>query len=518
MNQHRTHPAGFTLIELLVSIAIALLLILGVNEVFRISSETAGQGQALSTINRDNRAIQNTLTEDFRNLDPVSSDATPTADGPCFIIDSRVVAAFRNARDKAGAADPSDPLHDPKVFANSYPRAGYWNPALINYRSHRVDRLGFFARGLFNRQTVSSGATSFVSPTTGSEAYIWYGHANLPNPSNAYFGPGDPSPANTSNQVASDFFLCREAILLVPNPFDPNFLRPYGGGNGVALAPLGYGSPSNDGTYAVQDSRYDIGQSSIQFFSNLLSTYAAGLPNIPYDPSRPNSPKWWFPLLVSDPRNPYKTPWRFNADPFLTKPAGYTGAKVTPDAMAKASPCLVRGCSQFIVEFAGNFYTKDVNGIMTNAFTPDKDGTLDFSVDFDPSGRPVPNSRHIRWYGFPRDTNGDGIIDYRDVMPLRELLRGAQKADRTPVDDVESVDNLPPPQSTPYTGALPTPNFDYKAVFANPTGVNNTYTAAWGPTSNLPFPKMIRITVAIDDPNGRLGDAQVFEYVFDVQP
>jgi hypothetical protein len=29
---------------------------------------------------------------------------------------------------------------------------------------------------------------------------------------------------------------------------------------------------------------------------------------------------------------------------------------------------------------------------------------------------------------------------------------------------------------------------------------------------------MIRITIAIDDPNGRLGDEQYFEYVFDVQP
>lgn len=499
MNQHRTHSAGFTLIELMVSIAIALLLILGVNEVFRISSETAGQGQTLSTISRDDRAIQNTLTEDMRNIVPVASASSPTADGPCFIIDSRFVTAFRNARDKAGAADPNNPLHDPTVFKKSVP-PDYWNPVLINYRSHRVDQLSFFARGLFPRQTASPGF-GYASPSTTSEAYIWYGHARLPNPSNAYFDPGDSNVANTSNQVASDFFLCRQAILLDPNIAlrEPKYLLAAPGPR--PLAPLGFGSPSNDttspfgGTYVVQDSRYDVGASSISIFNQVLAPYALANPS-----------GWWLPLL-----------YRFDVDPFLTTPTGSTAPKVNSASTAMASPCLVRGCSQFIVEFAGNFYTKDVNGIVTNARIPDKDGTLDFSVDFDASGMPVLNSRHIRWYGFPRDTNGDGIIDYRDVMPLREMLGGAQKADGTPLDDVESVDNLPPPPQPLYVGGKPNKDFHYEAVFANSTGVNNTYTAAWGPTSNLPFPKMIRITVAIDDPNGRLGDAQVFEYVFDVQ-
>lgn len=485
MTQHRTQPAGFTLIELMVSIAIALLLILGVNQVFKISSETAGQGQALSTINRDNRAIQNTLVLDFKNLVPVPGGASQTTDGPLFIINSQTMGAFRNARDKSAASDPADPRHEPTLFASSTP-PGHWNPALLNFRNHRIDRVCFFARGLYARQTAtgtsvnSAAGTPFVSSTTASEAFIWYGHGMLPNTANpnVYFGPGDPNAANSSNQVASDFFLCRQAILLSPNP-DGNSLQP-----GTAdLAPLGFGSKSNGNT-VIQDSRFDVAQTSIQQFNAILSAF----------PPPPAPDGWWNRMI-----------YRFQANPFLSKP-------VTPAGMATAAPCLVRGCSQFIVEFAGNFYTKSDNGSMAHPL-PDPNGQLDYYADYDSTGKFIV-AKHIRWYGFPRDTNGDGIIDYRDVMPLRAMLGQSIGIDnKTLVDDVEPPTNVASVQS-PYSGGVPTSGFDYKQSVL-PT---STYTAAWGPNTTLPFPKMIRITIAIDDPNGRLGDEQYFEYVFDVQP
>ncbi|MDB5332181.1 MAG: hypothetical protein JWP03_3332 [Phycisphaerales bacterium] len=494
MKQHAPQPAGFTLIELMVSIAIALLLILGVNQVFKISSETAGQGQALSTINRDNRAIQNTLVLDLKNLIPVPGGASQTTDGPLFIINSQTVGAFRNARDKSAASDPADPRHEPTLFANSTP-PGHWNPALLNFRNHRIDRVCFFARGLYARQTAtgtnvnSTAGTPFVSPTTSSEAFIWYGHGMLPNTANVYFGPGDPdapNAANTSNQLASDFFLCRQAILLSLNP-DGNSLQPAT----AVLAPLGFGSKSNGNT-VIQDSRFDVAQTSIQQFNAILKAFA------PYPPA-PRAPvDWWDPMI-----------YRFQANPFLSKP-------VTPAGMATASPCLVRGCSQFVVEFAGNFYTKKpLSGAMAHP-APDPTGELDFYTDLDTTGKFI-LAKHIRWYGFPRDTNGDGIINYRDVMPLTALMPSAVQADNiTPVDDVEHLSNVTAPQA-PYGSdpdGTPTQGFDYKSSVA----ANSSYTAAWGPTTTLPFPKMIRVTIAIDDPNGRLGDEQFFEYIFDVQP
>ena len=41
------------------------------------------------------------------------------------------------------------------------------------------------------------------------------------------------------------------------------------------------------------------------------------------------------------------------------------------------------------------------------------------------------------------------------------------------------------------------------------------YVCAWGPGADPgTLPKLIRITVAIDDPNGRLNNEQTYEYVF----
>jgi hypothetical protein len=44
------------------------------------------------------------------------------------------------------------------------------------------------------------------------------------------------------------------------------------------------------------------------------------------------------------------------------------------------------------------------------------------------------------------------------------------------------------------------------------------YVAAWGPDTTEGLPKMIRITVAMDDPNGNLKTPQWFEYVINLQP
>jgi prepilin-type N-terminal cleavage/methylation domain-containing protein len=496
MKQHPSHSAGFTLIELMVSIAIALLLILGVNQVFRISSQTAGAGQALSTINRDNRAIQNTFVLDFKNLLPVASTASPTADGPCFIISSQSVFAFRNSTDKAGAADPADPSHEPNLFAN-YP-GNKWPAALINFRNHRIDTVSFFTRGLYARQS-ASGNAGFVSSTTATEAWIWYGDGALAGNNGTVYGPGGndptmpPDSANTNNQVASDFFLCRQAILLnsglstspaITPPRDANF---YIVAPSVPMSPLGFKSPANgDPQSLIQFSRYDIAQTSIQGFTNILKAYAGptGAVN-----------DWWDPMI-----------YRFQINPFVSKP-------ITAAGMATSSPALVRGCAQFIVEYAGNFYTKNQYGGVVNA-SPDPTGQLDFSVDTDSTGRVI--AQRTRWYGFPRDTNGDGIIDSRDVMPLREYIDGVAAADGTTIisDDIEKFSNLLSP-GKPYNSAgTPSTGFDYKPSVSR----TSSYTAAWGPRTNTPFPKMVRITVAIDDPNGRLGDAQFFEYVFDVQP
>ena len=87
MTSKPNNPRAFTLTEVMLSVALVLILLLGVNSVFRMTSDTVGAGQAISTINRDHRAVQATLYRDVKNA--------VTTEAPCFIIVSQRIPALR---------------------------------------------------------------------------------------------------------------------------------------------------------------------------------------------------------------------------------------------------------------------------------------------------------------------------------------------------------------------------------------------------------------------------------------
>src|SRR5581483_4691596 len=155
--------------ELMISIAIVLVLIIGVNKVFQTTSDAVGAGAALSAISRDSQGAKQVMSDDFRSAVP---------DSPVFVIDSRQVYAFNNPDDAASATTPHDP-----TLGNSIPASIY------NQYNHRIDRFGFFVRGLFHRQTANNNA--FGSPTTSTEGFVWYGHVTTPNGNlaNRFIGP-----------------------------------------------------------------------------------------------------------------------------------------------------------------------------------------------------------------------------------------------------------------------------------------------------------------------------------------
>jgi hypothetical protein len=131
--------------------------------------------------------------------------------------------------------------------------------------------------------------------------------------------------------------------------------------------------------------------------------------------------------------------------------------------------------------------------------------------------------RRIRWYGMPRNVDeaddtaagptiagapaGDADINFlRDVVPLRDVLLAEGK--RIPDDFFEHFDRLDPRPNYAAIGA----------VEPNPKTVR--YYAAWGPlemaSGSVVRPKMIRITMTVDDPNGRMSEGQTYEYVIDL--
>jgi hypothetical protein len=105
-----------------------------------------------------------------------------------------------------------------------------------------------------------------------------------------------------------------------------------------------------------------------------------------------------------------------------------------------------------------------------------------------------------------------------DVVPLRDVLRtcpGEAATDGAPFEKRLSAttgNKLPPPTGT-NNNVSPAVQGDYLAQ-TNGMAATGEYTAAWGPNDRRP--SMIRITVVLDDPQGRNPDpdGQIFEYVF----
>src|SRR5690606_8883085 len=114
--------------------------------------------------------------------------------------------------------------------------------------------------------------------------------------------------------------------------------------------------------------------------------------------------------------------YRFSANPHPTRPLDSIDVALT-------APIFLSHCSQFIVEYAGDFTSQDpTTGALLAEVGDQPDGVTDFIVD------PDTGARSIRWYGLPRDARGTGVIrgesapgrfgsDMLNVVPLRDVLR-----------------------------------------------------------------------------------------------
>jgi type II secretory pathway pseudopilin PulG len=586
-------PRAFTLVEVTISVAIAVVLMLGIAQVFRIVGDTVGTGEALATAQRDARATQAVMAHDFN---------TTVSDGaPFMLLSSQQQWAFRNAADLAGDKDGNPASYDPQNTGTETLQAA----TNYNYRSHRIDCLTFFGRGSFARQTgadaSSGGISPFVSTMGGLEAMLWYGHLNLAdnagsftvngNLSNNSPGAGTTTLAqsnsyntvNPNNFFATQWILGRQQIILQPpsplynndtvlNPpavIDQTNTSTDAGNiqyaympNSVNLSPLAYNSLAfvSNGTLTqlagatVLSSRLDLAATSILGFRNSVQSYINSANN--------NSTPWWNILPGGYDSKNTRNVWRFQAQPFFLPAAG--AAKVTAASMAYQSPIFVRGCTSFTVEYAGDYlnqsapaaYVTQANQGITDTLyhydsstntttaTGTTDGQIDFTYVVPVNAAPLTNTqnlvRQIRWYGLPRSTTNNTTISAGigtgngDVTPLRDVLTALNSvpADASALT-YSGVTAAQIPTQAPFEVQLPTLNnnstaasSDYAGLSSTPPGSAPTamlqqpaagasgsqYVCAWGP--NDPKPKMIRITMTIDDPGGRLGEGQTYEYIY----
>jgi prepilin-type N-terminal cleavage/methylation domain-containing protein len=303
-NTRARRCGGFTLIELMVSIALALLLVLGINAVFKMSADTVGTGMQMSEITRQFRTVRTQFDNDFTHMASRNSN-------PALIIQSYNQPAFKDHNDeleamsvKASAQPPYDPsmaidaaqaaildVRDAEgnsVFTGtnrgSIPTRTYL-PQILNNRNHRVDMLSFAVQNpngaqrqspnYGNGKMLTSGITQYEGYFKSTDTWVSYGHVLQPDSSvNAenmlsfdktsatpgqtrFLGLGatqDPytqnlytstgaatnTMANPNNFYASNWILGRMAMLLGDPSQLDNYANPYASRNLNTLNPQTY--------------------------------------------------------------------------------------------------------------------------------------------------------------------------------------------------------------------------------------------------------------------------------------
>ncbi len=615
----RRDARGFTLVELMVAVALVLVLIIGINEVFRVTSDTIGVGQSLSSALRDQRAVRTTFESDFGNV---------AQDAPALVIRNQAVAAFRSRDEQLGNVDPANPLRvDLNADGNATGPGEQISPATPGDRVRRVDSVTFFVRKPLRRQTgnldPSSGLpTDLLGTSTTAEAMVTYGHLRLPNnraiPS--YYDPGQAdldNPGgnrNDNNKFASQFVLGRQQMLLVPYiPMandDETAWRPVQASSPgpLNLSPLSMATRSlanNNGNVASPaivsvgnvpalgrqarpfDSLVDVATSEPSSTSDdlyvrtplTLTSFAQRLAQYERDvaatggafgstyAATANSGLWFLPAAS----NTYTTAlaretlvFRAQANPFGTR--SYSGTNNTlSTTLAQTSPIFLSRCTSFIVEFAGDFISQDnrqIVGVANNpSFGAGYDGVPDGEIDY----VVYKGTRRIRWYGLPRYTNsgdvdaiatGSGYVGPRvrgrpgpgfpsgsapngnsftslntnqipDVVPLSDVLTAiANSASRTtaPFEKVIMTNRTEQGPGEYFydldgrnNGVVTSANFlppqtNYADTITNAFTLQraNYITAFTGGRG----PKLLRITLTLEDPTSRSNTAQTYEYIF----
>jgi prepilin-type N-terminal cleavage/methylation domain-containing protein len=540
--------SAFTLVELMVSIALVLVLMYGVTQVFSTTQSVVSSNQAISNATRDARSAQSVLSRDFDSF---------AEDGPFVIIHNENRPAFRTRaeldgdRDYAAATTPT--ARDAAIITRDLDGdnvegtgAGETTQtAEINERNHRLDTLSFFTRGLFKRQTggsVASGGTSpFLANMTGTEAWVWYGHLRLSNNAGSLTAAQDPGQGtignNGNNLLAASWAFGREAIILkapdkdgfIDDRSTPAQHQVYMTG-GAALAPLAVNTPANVGTFLIQSSRYDLAGIGMSDYRGKLITFLNA-------PANANV-AWWDQLFSGSTAAAQATPTvptRFMASPLVSRP-------ITSESLSQQAPIFLPGCSSVTIEYAGDFvgqdntvYTTGTSNVISptwgdvvsvyrpaNPVAPPAavgtDGVIDYIPVVPAPGAPagsLPRSI-IRWYGAPRNvyhtTNATGGLsipgwtaaaksrNLTEVVPLRDVWRTLP---------IEAANVVGAPFEKNTQATMPT-KADYLGAGGMPAGAE--YTCAFGP--NDPKPKMIRLTFTIDDPLGRTPNGVTQEMVF----
>lgn len=497
---------GFTLVEVLLSLAMVVLLLLGIARIFDMTASTVHGGIVIGRITRDFRNVMSTLSDDNQHM--LSLGQTPFV-----LIDQQEVAAYLDGNDNIEYANYRGNLGLTGNMASVYPK-------------RRADTLEFFVHGSYHRQTGQIAGGTFpqalVGKLTSNDAFVRWSHCNVPPLTPAVGGqmcwftnyvwrkPGNGSnydPTMLHNEYARNWVLCRWVYLMV----QPNQSGTILGDDGLKqsfiidgasnLDPLqidsaataasapGYvqidwpvtlawdptASPASK-CPAVGATVYPTLQNSLNDVVGIsISQYRSRVRTFQTSPASAltktlNGTTEWRSVVNST------IIWNYpNAQPWFDgENANNPGFdKDIIQQTALNTPCMLNGVSEFIVEYAGDFLNQDDSTTPADATKYKTDGKIDL-MDKD-------HDRRIRFYGLPRDTKGDGMIDpSRDVVPLSWFF--PPRSDATPF--------TPPPQAqfTPFEHAFKDGNASVQP-FGRPYWDSGSQAAiTTGPSGNAAWP------------------------------
>ncbi len=475
--------SAFTLTEILVAIALLLIIMVSVSTIFRTAGQTVGMGIAITDQNRALAATGQQLQQDIIGY----SDTDPYINGSGLWPVNEVPG----------------PYAPPFLFIRNFAQSSLHDKDAAATTPFRLDSIGFFTRGAFKRQT---GSTELVDQMpVFSKAYVWYGHLRLPdnatptpnprNPGELFPVGADPKVYNPNNFYANQWILGRRAILLTdvipaPSPQVGTVLNAWGApvlfygrdtgsrNDPAVFSPLGLGAMAtlhDDSGYLpgerVQESRYDIAAmnrfQSWQDYATLIQTYQDGVVV-----GTPGYTPWvegrFATRPLASPTEGIDLDWNVNGDP-----ANKTSFKA---AAALSVPILLRNCTNFVVEFAGDYVDQtgapnsNANFVVSDPSTWHLDGVIDYDL--------VGTVQQIHWYGLGNTVQAKrgSAMPFESNPPSGAYCCGWTK------------DML----CLPATGTLPTPRPSLA-------------------------PKLIRITVQVSDPQGRVLDDMTRQFVFPVK-
>ncbi|MGF1632606.1 MAG: type II secretion system protein J [Phycisphaerae bacterium] len=521
---------GFTLVEIMIAVALTLVIIAGITSVFSIAGETIGVGQSVSERTRTMQAVASNLQADI--VGPDAADATgimPMDFLPFLVISNRVQVAFLDEDDEELDADTNvntvdldeDGIEGNAFGENLLDPANPPISAIENRRVHRTDTLHFFSNGSFKRQTgqVSRGPLTeeIIVQDTALTAYVWYGHLNK-----IAGGSLQILEAAGQQRYAAEWTLGRKALLLSSQRGTTSQVkgqssavgsditaeefafvsdRLVAGGSNVP--PFSYGSQVAfnaiivGGVGIVADSAYAVGGSTLEVQNGAIDFAVADLiggeTNTANDAASESvydrvvtletaSADWWQTIASGATVN---QAFRYEYVPNVSMNNLNSGDNAnrerTITELAQNTGFLSDGVTKFIVEFAGDF-----NG----------DGRIDrtAAAQDDPDEVDAP----IQWYGLPRDLNGDGVMD---VITVSDRWSGPFAFERVRPTD-PGIDGR-----------------QYTCVWAPQqlTDLNPDTGADPGPLDAVP-PAMLRITVELVDPRGKMNEPMRQEFIYRLNP